>query len=418
MQVYKFGGASIKNAQAVINASNIIKSTSDKVIVVVSAMGKTTNALEDIWRSFTNNNCENIDNKISDLYSSHSDIINELDLCNNQGLKDEIKTIFDNLNDLKNQQVNSNFDFDYARIVSYGEILSSLILSHYLSKIDIDNSWLDARKLIKTDNSYKEAKLDWNKTSELISNKIKITNSEVYIAQGFIGFTDLNQITTLGREGSDFSASIFAWCVNATKLTIWKDVAGVLNADPKIFSDTVKLKNISYKEAIELSFYGASVIHPKTIKPLHNKSIPFSVKSFINPDLDGTLINDNSSNDEDYPCYIYNNKQILISISPKDFSFILENHISDIFKLFALFNVKVHITQNSALNFSVCANISEEKLASLILELSKEFKVRCNTNVDLLTIRNHSKSEFPKQLKHKQILLQQQIRDTRRYVLC
>ena len=417
MQVYKFGGASIKNAQAVINASNIIKSTNDKVIVVVSAMGKTTNALEGIWRSFITDNCINIDIKISDLFNYHSEIINDLRLSNNKNLIKETTAIFNALNDLKNQKVNNNFDFDYARIVSYGEILSSLILSHYLGKIDIDNLWLDSRKLIKTDNSYKEAKVDWNKTNELISNEVKINNSVVYVTQGFIGFTDLNQTTTLGREGSDFSASIFAWCVNATELTIWKDVAGVLNADPKIFTDTVKLKNISYKEAIELSFYGASVIHPKTIKPLHNKSIPLCVKSFINPDLDGTLINDNSSNDEDYPCYIYNKKQILISISPKDFSFILENHISDIFKLFALFNVKVHITQNSALNFSVCANISEEKLASLILELSKEFKVIYNTDVDLLTIRNYSKSEFPKQLQHKQILLQQHIRGTRRYVL-
>jgi len=417
MQVYKFGGASIKNAQAVINASNIIKSTNDKVIVVVSAMGKTTNALEGIWRSFTTDNCKNIDSKISNFFNYHSAIIKDLGLSNNKNLIKETTAIFNALNDLKNQKVNSNFDFDYARIVSCGEILSSLILSHYLGKIDIDNLWLDARKLIKTDNSYKEAKVDWNKTNELISNEVKINNSVVYITQGFIGFTDLNQTTTLGREGSDFSASIFAWCVNATELTIWKDVAGVLNADPKIFTDTVKLKNISYKEAIELSFYGASVIHPKTIKPLHNKSIPLCVKSFINPDLEGTLINNDSTNDEDFPCYIYNNKQILISISPKDFSFILENHISDIFKLFALFNVKVHITQNSALNFSVCANISEEKLASLILELSQEFKVIYNTDVDLLTIRNYSKSEFPKQLQHKQILLQQHIRGTRRYVL-
>ena len=421
MKVFKFGGASVKNAKAIENVAKIVRSFDDSMIIVVSAIDKTTNSLEVVWDQFVQRKEKQLERAIQRVIQFHLDIINELHLERDQHFIDNINNSFKDLQLHIKKEPSENIAFEYDQIVSYGELWSTMIISCYLNNKVLNNNWLDARKLIRTTNHYQDARVNWDKTFELIQMKINPSVDkkvrEIYITQGFIGHTDTGMTTTLGREGSDFSASILGWCIGAEEVVIWKDVQGLLNADPKEFENTVKLDKISYKEAIELSYFGASVIHPKTLKPLQNKCIPLKIKSFIDPSLEGTVIQENEDKDGIHPCYIYNSNQLLLSISPKDFSFILEDHISEIFGLFSSHGLKVHLTQNSALSFSVCAKIKKTMLKSLIDQLSVKYKVKYNDKVDLLTIRHYLNHKFPEKLKNKEVLIKQRSRSTLRYVL-
>jgi len=315
------------------------------------------------------------------------------------------------------QDENTDFDFVYDQIVSLGEILSTKIIAAYLEREGLDIKWADARKLVHTDNTYRDAKVNWEETETRIKEFWSSEKANFIVTQGFIGGGEHNRMTTLGREGSDFSAAIFAYCLSAESVTIWKDVPGMLNADPKHFSNTSLLENISYREAIELSYYGASVIHPKTIKPLENKHIPLYVKSFKEPTEPGSSINDNTSEDSKIPSYIFKTDQVLISISSRDFSFIVEEHISDIFKRFAAHRLKIQTMQNSAISFSVSVANHPSQIKALIKELQKDYKVLYNDGLELLTIRHFNEQIVSELIKDREVMLEQKTRHTMRILM-
>lgn len=421
MIVFKFGGASVKNANAIKNAVHITQAFKGPLVIVVSAMGKTTNALENLWTSYLKKDINGIKQALEVLYNFHKNLIG--DLGTDSGKCNEIfSESFQKLKLYLSKEPSEHSAYEYDQIVSYGELWATLIFAEYLAINKISCHWDDARKIIRTTNHYQNARVDWLKTKELVNERIIKPFSEnsalnCIVTQGFIGHTNTGMTTTLGREGSDFSAAILAWAVDASEVIIWKDVPGLLNADPKEFDNPLKIDKISYKEAIELSYFGASVIHPKTLKPLQNKNIPLRIKSFLEPDSSGTIIHSDESFDANQTSYIYNTNQLLISISPKDFSFIMEEHISEIFNLFSKSGLKVHLMQNSALNFSVCANMKKVMLKALIDELAEKFNVKYNENVDLLTIRHYENHVFPEKLKSKKILIKQRTRSTLRYVL-
>ncbi len=415
MKVFKFGGASVCTKQAIDNVAEIIKLyKSEKLVVVISAIGKSTNALEKIAKAFFYDQIETLNAELKQLKSIHDTLVNELFAENNQ-LKLSYERCIGHLEDFLQREPSDNFDYDYDQIVSYGELLSTTIISEYFNFIGIHNKWFDARYLIRTDNTFREGVVDWDKTRQKIQKQVGqfllLDNENIAITQGFIGATAEHATTTLGREGSDYSAAIFAYSLNAQDVTIWKDVPGLLNADPKFYPEAVKLDEIPYREAIELSFYGASVIHPKTMKPLQNKGIPLYVKSFVHPKKSGSVISAKTIHNT-IPCYIFKRSQVLISISPKDFSFIGEDNLSLIFGLFAHFGVKINLMQNSALSFSVCADYKPEKLIALIDELMTEFTVKYNLNMELITIRNYDQITIDKVLRKRKILLEQKNRLT------
>jgi aspartate kinase len=409
--VYKFGGASVKNAQAVKNIKCIIEQAPRPLLIVVSAMDKTTNALETVTELYFNkNDYQSALQKVKDF---HLQIIKEL-FENNHPIYDKIHNIFVELEWELEEQPSKSFDFHYDQIVSFGELLSTTIVTEYLKSANLPTVMLDARDVIKTDFSYRHAKINWQLTQEYAQ---KYTIENIVVTQGFIGVNDENYTTTLGREGSDFSAAIFAYIYNASNVIIWKDVPGMLNADPKHFPDAVPLNNISYKEAVELAYYGASVIHPKTIKPLKNKNIPLSIKSFVNTSAKGTLINNDSTNDAEIPSYIIKKNQWLLSISAKDFSFILEENIAHIFQLISEMQVKVNLMENTALSFSICVDDDFYKIPELINKLSKNYNLLYNKNVELATVRHYTDEALNKVIAGKEILLEQKSRNTARYVL-
>ncbi|MES2629311.1 MAG: aspartate kinase [Bacteroidota bacterium] len=417
MKVFKFGGASVKTASAVKNVAGILKSEQpEEIIVVISAMGKTTNALEDLVDAYfhgkpgTRELCENIK-------TFHFEILTELFPTPNWVFQ-EVHTVFEDLYKKLQTRPSANYDYEYDQIVSLGEIVSTIIVSGYLKNTGCAAEWLDARQLIRTDRMFREGKVDWNITLELIQRELSKPEyqGKTLVTQGFIGHTPENQTTTLGREGSDYTAGILAWCMDAESVTIWKDVPGMLNADPKWFDNTVRLPHISYKEAIELSYYGATVIHPKTIKPLQNKNIPLYVRSFVSPSEPGTGINDDASQDHLIPSFIFKINQLLISISPKDFSFVVEENLRDIFDTFSKSGVKINLMQNSALDFSVVVDESP-KARTLIEELRNSYKVLFNENQELVTIRHYDQQTIDRVLEGKKVLVEQRTRQTLRMVI-
>lgn len=415
MKVFKFGGASVKDADAVKNVANVLKRfPEDNICMVVSAMGKTTNALEQLLNAYVAK--EDVQEKLDTLKKFHYDIMDQLFADRSNKVYDEVNNLFVELEWAIEEEPNENYDYDYDQIVSLGELLSTKIVSYYLNSIGLENQWIDARDIIRTDNTYRDAKVDWKLSNELASSKID-KSQKLIITQGFIGVTSENFTTTLGREGSDYSAALLAYFTDAESVTIWKDVPGMLNADPKWFDDTKQLNHISYKEAIELSYYGATVIHPKTIKPLQNKNIPLYVKSFLHPELQGTEINNETTSDSLIPSFIFKVDQILISISPKDFSFIVEENLSDIFSLFAKYQVKINLMQNSAINFSVCADNYSRRVEPLINELKEKYKVLYNDGLELVTIRHYDDDTLKRVLENKGVLLEQKTRNTARYVM-
>lgn len=423
MKVFKFGGASVKDAAAVENVARVIKQFPNQdLVVVISAMGKTTNALEDLLNEYVSGGSETVA-KFDAIVSFHKKIVADLEIPGSD-LEAQLDTLFGALRQQLEREPSDNYDFDYDRVVSYGELLSTAIISAYLKASGLDNTWADARRLIRTDNRYREGRVNWEKTEKLAAEKwteVKSTAKRnarsIMLTQGFIGHTDERNTTTLGREGSDFTAAIFAFVLNALDVTIWKDVPGVLNADPKYFKDAVLLKRISYREAIELAYYGASVIHPKTIKPLQNKGIPLHVRSFLNPAAAGTVIESSTFSDSLMPSYIFKVNQVLISFTPRDFSFVAEDNLSELFSLFAEYGMKIHLMQNSALNFSVCVDHAPKKLAEVMTRCKERYEVLYNQPCELVTIRHYDQETISRLLIGKKVLVEQKSRSTARMVL-
>lgn len=409
MKVFKFGGASVKDASAVKNVGSILNHfPNEDIIVVISAMGKVTNALERLTDAFFYKK-ENAADVLNEIKKYHFDIVDQLFSNKQHPIYNELNNTFVELEWAIEDEPTHSYNHEYDQIVSMGELISTKIVSAYLNENNIKNQWLDARGIIQTDNTYREGRVDWDLTLKLSENLAK--QKGITITQGFIGGTSENFTTTLGREGSDYTAAILAFTTNSESVTIWKDVPGVLNADPKWFDETKKLEQISYQDAIELAYYGATVIHPKTIKPLQNKKIPLYVKSFIKPDEKGTVINEIQS-PLPIPCFIFKVNQVLISISPKDFSFIIEENLSDIFNLFAEKQVKVNVMQNSAISFSVSVDNDERKLPDLIKTLQKQYRVLYNDNLELITIRYYDQATIERVTIDKKILLEVKSRNT------
>ncbi len=420
MKVFKFGGASVKDADAVKNVIHILTLyPSTAKIIVISAMGKTTNALEEVVNHLWNRRMDNFNAKIDEIENYHMAIMHELFPNSTHKIFHEIASILFDLRSKYNHPLSENFDFEYDQIVSLGELISTKIVAASLAESGINSSWIDARTLIRTNNIYREAEVDWNKTTQCIEQRLLplTKTSECIITQGFIGHTSEGFTTTLGREGSDFTAGILAYCINAESVTIWKDVPGMLNADPKWFNDTVKLNRISFKEAIELAYYGASVIHPKTIKPLQNKEIPLYVKSFIDPLATGTVIQQNGDNDALVPSYIVKFEQVLMSFTPKDFSFIVEENLQHIFKILSEAGVKINLMQNSALSFSILFDRSKKNPEDIVTHFKNDYEIKYNEGLELITIRHYDVNTIEKVTQHKEILVEQRTRQTVRLVV-
>ena len=392
MKVFKFGGASIKSANAIKNVAKILNSQDlSNCLLVISAMGKMTNAFEKITDAYFNNDQEKLTESIDFTSNFHLKIINNL-FAENHVIYQKITVLFGQLVHFLTQKKSRNYDYLYDQIVSYGELLSTTIVSDYLNEIKIYNNWVDVREIIITDAVFRDATVNWQETEKRI--KTKIDFSKLTIVQGFIG-GDLNgNTTTLGREGSDFTAGIFAYCLDAESLTVWKDVLGVLNADPREFKEVQLLKHISYEETIEMAFYGASVIHPKTIKPIQNKKIPLIVRSFKNLNSPGTKVSEGVTLEPTIPCFIVKKNQVLVSISSLDFSFIVEENISDIFKLFHKYQLKVNLIQNSAISFSVCVDNNLNHFDLFYNEIKNMYKVSFVKNVDLFTVRHFTENSL------------------------
>ena len=410
MEIFKFGGASVKDAAGVKNVLEVLKTVGhENVLLVISAMGKTTNALEIVIKNYFDKSNE-LYASLQDIRKYHNQILLDLFEDEEHEVFFDINAHFDDLEYFVRSNKSPNYSFVYDQIISIGELVSTTIVSHYLNFSGISNQWLDVRQYIKTDNNYRDANVDWEHTQKLIS-KINRKKS-LFVTQGFIGADENNFTTTLGREGSDYTAAIFAYCLGAESVTIWKDVPGVLNADPRYFENAVLLNQISYREAIELAFYGASVIHPKTLQPLQKKEIPLFVKSFINPTLPGTKVSKGVDLEPKTSCFIVKKNQVLISLSSIDFSFIMEENISEIFALFHKYKIKVSLIQNSAISFSVCVEDKFDKFKELKTILSKKFKVSYNDNVSLYTIRHFDAASAEVVEKDKTVLVKQISRET------
>ncbi|GAA4938429.1 aspartate kinase [Algibacter agarivorans] len=420
MQVFKFGGASVKDAKAVRNLASVLQKIGYKnTLVVVSAMGKTTNALEVVIKNYFENTSE-LQSALQDVKKYHNEILFDLfdsdsldsyrDRNENHPSFKKIAVFFDELNNFLKTNKSPDYNFVYDQVIGYGELVSTTIISEYLSTIGLKNNWIDVRNQIKTDNYYRRANVNWEDTQHLITSKFN--TGILNITQGFLASDANNFTTTLGREGSDYTAAIYAYCLNAESVTIWKDVPGVLNADPRYFENAQLLNEISYREAIELAFFGASVIHPKTLQPLQRKEIPLYVKSFLHPEAPGTKIGKNVTLDPMIPCFIVKKNQVLISLSSLDFSYIVEENISEIFSILHLYKMKVDVIQNSAISFSVCVDNIYNNLDKLLHHLKAKFKVDCNKNVSLYTIRHYDQNAINQIETGKTVLLKQLTQET------
>lgn len=418
MKVFKFGGASVKDADGVKNLASVVKRFgSEKLIIVVSAMGKTTNALERLTQAFFYKK-ENPETVLNEIREYHLNIMNGLFSNAAHPIYDDIHNTLVELEWAIEDEPTHSYDCEYDQIVSVGEIISTKIVAAYLQETGFSCAWKDVRDYIKTDNTYREGKVDWELTQNRITTELLPTfnANNIVVTQGFIGVTSENFTTTLGREGSDYTAAIFAFCTEAESLTIWKDVPGVLNADPKWFDDTRLIPQMTYQDAIELTYYGATVIHPKTIKPLQNKNIPLLVRSFINPDQEGTRIH-NVQTPLPVPCFIFKVNQVLISISPRDFSFIVEENLGGIFSLFSRHRVKVNTMQNSAISLSLCVDDDPLKLPELLKELQKQYRVLYNDQLELVTIRYYDQATLDRVTAGKNTILEVKSRYTAQLVI-
>lgn len=416
MRVYKFGGSSLRDAEGIRNMRQIVADEDQSLVLVLSALGKTTNALEEVvkgafetqrtWRR-----------KLDDVQEFHEIIAGHL-LPQPEGFLDSVlrpsfAALAGKLEDLSS----GPFDFVYDQVVSMGEIWSTLLVHHYLVETGLDFRFVDIREHLLTDTNYREGRVDWDHSHLLIRKGFAVTGNEKYITQGFIAGSGKGQTTTLGREGSDYSAAILAYILDAQQVTIWKDVPGVLNADPDDYPHPEKLLEISYQEAIELAFFGAKVIHPKTIKPLHNKKIPLWVKSYKDPSGEGTLIHDMDQPPKLVPVFVRKRDQVLISIKPRDLSFVVDERLGRIFGLIDTHQVKVNLIQNSAVSISLCVDRFNGRVERLIKELSLAFDVLYNTDVELITIRHYSDESIREMIHGKTIMIEQRTRSTVNYVV-
>lgn len=408
LKVFKFGGASIKDVESIKNIGNLIQQfNNERLVIVFSAMGKVTNMLEEVVNAYTMQNGNEV-LALEKVKAFHNTILKDL-FDKEELIFEETNNLFVEIEWIFEEIPHQDYSYIYDQIVSIGEFLSTKIMSAYLNKIGFKNSCIDARDIVKTDNTYRNAKIDWDVSTVLIN---KYLYHQHCITQGFIGCTSENFTTTLGREGSDFTAAILAYSLDADEVVIWKDVPGMMNADPKHFTEAKLLKNLSFDEAIELAFFGAKVIHPKTIQPLKKKNIPLKVKSFINTNDDGTLITEGINTIPSIPLYIVKENQVLISISDENLSFIVENHMSKIFALLSVHSVGVNMMQNSAVSFSICVDNDRHKIPRLISDLQKDFKVCYNEGLKLYTIRHYTVESLEELVKEKTIILEQKSRNT------
>lgn len=410
MRVFKFGGASVKDASGVRNMVSVLQQVGhDNLVIVISAMGKMTNAFERIVSCYKTDS-EELPSAVQYVKTYHFTLLEELFEDKNDEVYSQANELFRSLQQFLTKNTNTNYSYVYDQVVPYGELLSTTIISAYLNTQNIKNTWLDVRTVLQTDDKYQDATVDWTATEQRIKKEVDVNSTT--ITQGFLG-ADLNHnTTTLGREGSDYTAAIFAYCLNATSVTIWKDVPGVLNADPRYFKNTALLEKIPYEEAIELAFYGASVIHPKTLQPIQKKQIPLYVKSFVNPLNKGTSVGNYEQLSPFIPCYIVKKNQVLLSLSSLDFSFIVEENISEIFSVLHQNKLKVDVIQNSAISFMVCVHDLYGSIDTAIQELSLKFKVSCHKKVALYTIRHANSTDLPVIIQDRELLFKQQHKTT------
>lgn len=390
MRVYKFGGASVRDAKSVRNVGQILlKNVGDPLCIILSAMGKTTNSLEDLCQAYLERNEIRVQEIFSEIKQYHLAITKDLEV--QEGVEFfEVDNLFIELESLLDSNLFEQGEaFVYDQIICFGELLSTRIVSSYLNKIGVNNRWLDARNIIYTNSEHKRASIQWHTTENIIQNRVKrLVERQNIITQGFIGRSETNNSTTLGREGSDYSAAVFAYGLNAESVTIWKDVVGVMNADPKLNSQAQLIPELSYEEAIELAFYGAKVIHPKTIQPLKTKKIPLYVQSFVDFNSTGTVVKASDKRLNQLPSYIFKEKQVLLSLQTRDYSFIVENHISEIFNILAQYGLEANLIQNSAVSFAVCMNDSKT-INEACQELERDFQLDIIKDLSLLTIYNY-----------------------------
>jgi len=409
MQVYKFGGASVKDAKGVRNVAQIILQTQEPLIVVVSAMGKMTNAFEKLIDAYFTG--QDFRTELKFIIDYHYEIIEDLKLDPHV-----IESCLAQLRFELNSPSGTSYNLEYDRFIGFGELLSTKIVHAYLQANTIETEWVDIRNVIKTDSNYRFARIDWSKTELKALHVFNFKNTRRYLTQGFIGSTEQMQTTSLGREGSDYTAAILSYALQADNLTIWKDVPGVLNADPRIFPDATLIENLSYYDAIELAFFGAQIIHPKTMQPLKHKNIPLHVKSFIDPQSRGTVVSQGHI-PVNNPIVIIKDRQILFSIKSRDFSFIDESNISLIFEILSKYNAKVNLMQNGAVSFSILIDYIAQTFESLIAELTINFEVRYNLNLKLVTIRHYTNQKINELTKNQVIYLEQKSRNTAQFIL-
>jgi aspartate kinase len=414
MKVYKFGGASVKDANAVKNVAKIINSQPDSMVVVISAMGKITNLLETLVKAYF----DKTDKKweiFQQFKKYHLEITNQL--FENNGTPETVLGQFTELEIKLKKMPSFDYNYEYDQIICFGELVSTQIVSDYLNFTGTANQWIDIRDCLRTDDLYRDASVDWGLTEELVTEFFKFEKQKLYITQGFIGSTITNQTTTLGREGSDFTAAILGNVLNTESVTIWKDVPGVLSADPKKMEGTVKISDLSYREAVEMTHSGAQVIHPKTMKPLHNKGIPLYVKSFISPEEPGTVIHAIDHKILLPPIFILKENQVLITLSPKDFSFISIEDIDRVVNFLLENRVKITLMQQSAIDLNLVLDAPEANWEEIFSELSPYYSVRYNTNLTLITIRHYTEEVLDWMVKEKDIYLEQHSRLTARMLV-
>jgi len=410
MEIFKFGGASVKDAKGVKNFMSMLQKLDKKeVLIVVSAMGKMTNAFEDLVNAYHQKRT-NLNELLDKTRLFHLNIIDDLNFDEKASIYEELNNIFKDISNFLKKNNSTDYNYIYDQIVSKAEFISTRICSAYLESNHIHNDWLDVRQCIKTDSDFRRAKVDWESSTQAIQEMVN--TSAITITQGFIGSDNFGRTTTLGREGSDYTAGIFAFCLNAEKVSIFKDVPGVLNADPREFEQTSLIEQISYKEAIEMAFYGASVIHPKTLQPLQRKGIPLLVRSFLDADAKGTYVGSELDIVPEIPCFIVKKNQILISISDKEFNFVVENDISEIFGFLHDLKIKVNLIQNSAISFSLCIEDNFNNFDQLLTKLKPRYKVKYNENLTLYTIRHFDNNAMSSLEKDKEVLLKQRSRET------
>ena len=414
MKVYKFGGASVKDSAGIKNLVSIASREKGNLVIVASAFGKTTNALEKVLNTWLKGDASYKDH-LDNIYSYHSSIAGELFPLANP-VKNQIDISFANLREYLSSAGSAGYDYEYDQIVSYGEIWSTLIIAGYLKKSGLISKWVDIRYNLITDDRYRDANILWSESTSRIKAAFDFTGFPVFVTQGFIGATIAGQSTTLGREGSDYSAAILANILDAESVTVWKDVPGLLNADPKWLPDAEKLEEVSYREAVEMTFSGAKVIHPKTIKPLQNKNIPLFVRSFITPDKEGTLVTEEPTLKKIIPVFVRKENQVLLSLLPKDFSFVMGDNLSRMFQSFIKYGIKVSLLDASAVSINVCVDNDRPKIDDLLSDLKDEYSAIYNENVEVLSVRHHTPEAIERIITGREILLEQRTRSMVRFV--